>query len=246
MTRRVPTSKESPEKTTEAPRRARRASPRTGFFDRRVRLQGDSSFSVPLALILLFPCLVIVLILTLFARSPDSDRLSNMPAGTPPSIRYVTYTGPNCSLYTLTIVQKDQRKVRQAIRCRVPRTTSQWSTSKCRHRSPREKQRAGGRYTVRQVNRKAFQPMVSLSVCLSKRRDLQPDFQRYHYELHKRPCGVGSDTCGAMGLPRLGRSCSRKGRHCEARRPGHHVRWYGELSSYVPLLLWVGPYLHRP
>jgi mannosyltransferase len=80
-------SKDSPEKTDEAPRRAEKSPLRAGFFDRRVRLTGDSSFSIPLVLVLLFPCLVVVLILMLFARSPNSDELSSMPSGTPPSIR---------------------------------------------------------------------------------------------------------------------------------------------------------------
>jgi mannosyltransferase len=77
------------EHTDEVPRRAAKIAPRAGFFNRRVRLTGDSSFTVPLPLVLLFPCLVVIVILTLFARSPDSNDLMNMPAGTPMSIRYV-------------------------------------------------------------------------------------------------------------------------------------------------------------
>jgi mannosyltransferase len=62
-----------------------------GFFQRRIQLKGGSSVSVPLGIVLLFPFLVVVLILLLFASSPDSDNVKTMPgAGTPPSIRYVS------------------------------------------------------------------------------------------------------------------------------------------------------------
>jgi mannosyltransferase len=65
--------------------------PQSGIFQRRVQLKGGSSVSVPLGVILLFPFLVVVLILLLFAKSPDSDNVKTMPgAGTPPSIRYVS------------------------------------------------------------------------------------------------------------------------------------------------------------
>jgi mannosyltransferase len=90
LTRRQPNAKDdSPEKTDDAPRRAAKYAPRKSFWNRRVRLTSDSSLSVPLGLVLLFPCLVIIVILTLFARSPDSNDLMNMPTGTPLSVRYV-------------------------------------------------------------------------------------------------------------------------------------------------------------
>ncbi|KAH7380422.1 nucleotide-diphospho-sugar transferase [Phaeosphaeria sp. MPI-PUGE-AT-0046c] len=90
VTRRMPTSKDSADEAKETPRRTAKMAPRTGFLDRRVRLFGDSSLSMPLALVLLFPCLVVVVIFTLFARSPDSDELMNMPAGSPPFIRKIS------------------------------------------------------------------------------------------------------------------------------------------------------------
>jgi mannosyltransferase len=83
-------SPESMEQLEDLPRRAEKASPRLGVFRRRIRLKGSSSISIPLGLVLLFPCLVIALILVLFMRSPDSSGMMNMPAGTPPSIRYVS------------------------------------------------------------------------------------------------------------------------------------------------------------
>lgn len=76
------------------PRHGKKVSPETGFFQRRVQLKGGSSFSVPLGIVLLFPFLVVILILLLFAKSPDSDSVKTMPgAGTPPSIRYVSSRG---------------------------------------------------------------------------------------------------------------------------------------------------------
>jgi mannosyltransferase len=63
--------------------------PRFAFFRRRIRLKGNSSISVPLGLVLLFPCLVIVLILLLFVRHPSSPGGILIPAGAPPSIRFV-------------------------------------------------------------------------------------------------------------------------------------------------------------
>lgn len=70
-----------------AARRAERLFPRFAFFRRRIRLKSDSRASIPLGAVLVFPCLVLVLIMLLFMRSPDSQGMMNMPAGTPPSIR---------------------------------------------------------------------------------------------------------------------------------------------------------------
>jgi hypothetical protein len=91
VTRRQPNAKDDhPDQTDDASRRTAKYAPRESFFNRRVRLTSDSTLSVPLALVLLFPCLVIIVILTLFARSPDSNELMNMPTGTSLSVRYVT------------------------------------------------------------------------------------------------------------------------------------------------------------
>jgi mannosyltransferase len=90
VTRRQPNAIDhQPDQTDDASRRAAKYAPRESFFNRRVRLTSDSTLSVPLALVLLFPCLVIIVILTLFARSPDSNELMNMPTGTSLSVRYV-------------------------------------------------------------------------------------------------------------------------------------------------------------
>ncbi|CAI7567514.1 unnamed protein product [Penicillium manginii] len=67
-----------------------RASPRFAFFRRRIRLKGNSSISIPLGFVLLFPCLVIVFILLLFVRHPASPGGILIPAGTPPSIRKIS------------------------------------------------------------------------------------------------------------------------------------------------------------
>jgi mannosyltransferase len=60
---------------------------RFAFFRRPMRLKGNSSISVPLGVILLFPVTVIVLILVLFLRHPNSPGRMLMPAGAPPAIR---------------------------------------------------------------------------------------------------------------------------------------------------------------
>ncbi|KAF2028624.1 glycosyl transferase [Setomelanomma holmii] len=89
-TRRLPPSINNAEKEDEAPRRAAKPKKPADFFSRRIRLKGDSTISMPLALVLLFPLLVIGLILTLFWRSPDPSGFANMPVGTPPSIRKIS------------------------------------------------------------------------------------------------------------------------------------------------------------
>lgn len=65
-------------------------SPRLGFFRRRVRIRGNSKISVPLYLVLLFPTLVVILILVLFVRHPDSPAARLIPSGAPPSIRKIS------------------------------------------------------------------------------------------------------------------------------------------------------------
>ncbi|KAJ5568505.1 hypothetical protein N7450_010991 [Penicillium hetheringtonii] len=65
-------------------------SQRFAFFRRRIRLKGNSSISIPLGFVLLFPCLVIVFILLLFVRHPASPGGILIPAGTPPSIRKIS------------------------------------------------------------------------------------------------------------------------------------------------------------
>ncbi|EAL91397.1 hypothetical protein KXW98_005598 [Aspergillus fumigatus] len=63
---------------------------RFAFLKRRIRLKGNSSISIPLGFVLLFPCLVIILILLLFVRHPSSPGGILIPAGTPPSIRRIS------------------------------------------------------------------------------------------------------------------------------------------------------------
>lgn len=96
------------------PREKGHYSPRLAFFKRRIRLKGNSSVAIPLGFVLLFPCLVIILILLLFVRHPSSSGGILIPAGTPPSIRFVS-SSPACVGAELTIVfffyQENQRKV---------------------------------------------------------------------------------------------------------------------------------------
>lgn len=62
---------------------------RLAFFRRPLRLRGNSTVSVPLGVVIIFPLLVIVLILVLFVRHPSSPGRILMPAGAPPAIRFV-------------------------------------------------------------------------------------------------------------------------------------------------------------
>jgi mannosyltransferase len=125
-TRRLAAPKESPEKTDMAPSRAQKGAPRTSFFNRRVRVTGDSSISVPLPLVLLFPCLVIIVILLLFARSPDSNELMNMPDGAPPFIRYVVREKLNVANRHLHLRRKISEKYDKpfAVGCLEPRVNA--------------------------------------------------------------------------------------------------------------------------
>ncbi|KAH8705078.1 putative alpha-1,2-mannosyltransferase [Talaromyces proteolyticus] len=60
------------------------------FLRRRIRLRGNSSISIPLGFVLLFPCIVIILIVLLFVRHPSTSGGMLIPAGTPPSIRRIS------------------------------------------------------------------------------------------------------------------------------------------------------------
>jgi mannosyltransferase len=59
-------------------------------FRRPLRLRGNSSISVPLGVVVLFPCIVLILMLVLFVRHPSSPASLLMPAGAPPAIRRVS------------------------------------------------------------------------------------------------------------------------------------------------------------
>jgi mannosyltransferase len=127
VTRRQPSSNDSQEKKVEdKPRRTERPSSNTNFFNRRIRLTGDSSLSVPLALVLLFPCLVLGLITMLFWQSPSPDGLMNMPAGTPPSIRYVSALLFRTPLQPLTATRKISEKYDKvfAVGCLEPQVNA--------------------------------------------------------------------------------------------------------------------------
>jgi mannosyltransferase len=63
---------------------------RLAFFRRPLRLRGNSRISVPLGVVVLFPCIVLVLILVLFVRHPSSPGTILMPAGAPPAIRRIS------------------------------------------------------------------------------------------------------------------------------------------------------------
>jgi mannosyltransferase len=72
------------------PTRGGRIAQYLALFRRPMRLKGNSSISVPLGVLLIFPVIVIILILTLFLRHPNSPGRMLMPAGAPPAIRYAS------------------------------------------------------------------------------------------------------------------------------------------------------------
>ncbi|EKG20425.1 Glycosyl transferase family 15 [Macrophomina phaseolina MS6] len=70
--------------------KADRLSPRLAFLRRRIRIKGNSSISIPLGLVVLFPTIVIILIIVIFVRHPSSPGKLLVPAGAPPSIRKIS------------------------------------------------------------------------------------------------------------------------------------------------------------
>jgi len=69
------------------PRARRTLASRVAYFKRPLRLRGNSSVSVPLGVVVFFPCIVVILILVLFVRHPSSPARILMPAGAPPAIK---------------------------------------------------------------------------------------------------------------------------------------------------------------
>ena len=67
-----------------------RALPDLSILRRRIRLKGNSSISIPLGFVLLFPTIVVLLILILVVKHPSSPGRILVPAGSPPSIRKVS------------------------------------------------------------------------------------------------------------------------------------------------------------
>lgn len=71
-----------------------RISSRLAVFKQPLRLKGNSKISIPLGVVLLFPCTVIILILVLVIRHSNAGVGILIPAGTPPVIRYVVLPAP--------------------------------------------------------------------------------------------------------------------------------------------------------
>ncbi|KAG0633783.1 nucleotide-diphospho-sugar transferase [Tuber brumale] len=63
---------------------------RLSFLRRRIRLKGNSSISIPLGVVLLFPITVVLLIMLLFSRNPDNRTSILIPSGSPPAIRRIS------------------------------------------------------------------------------------------------------------------------------------------------------------
>lgn len=60
---------------------------RLAYLKRPLRLKGNSSVSVPLGVVVLFPAIFIFLILLMFVRHPSSPARILIPAGAPPAIK---------------------------------------------------------------------------------------------------------------------------------------------------------------
>ncbi|TQS38078.1 hypothetical protein Golomagni_01424 [Golovinomyces magnicellulatus] len=63
---------------------------RLSFFQRPLRIKGDSTISIPLGVVLLFPCIFVLVILVLIVRHPKSGLGILTPAGAPPAIRKIS------------------------------------------------------------------------------------------------------------------------------------------------------------
>ncbi|KAH0285185.1 alpha-1,2 mannosyltransferase [Aureobasidium namibiae CBS 147.97] len=87
--KRLPTAQKLPS-YDDLSKSAEKMTPRLAFFRRRIRLRENSRISIPLGLVLLFPCLIVILILLLFVRHPTEAGRILMPAGAPPSIRKIS------------------------------------------------------------------------------------------------------------------------------------------------------------
>lgn len=113
MLKRMPSSPNLP--TMDEVKTKAKTSSRLAFFRRPLRLKGNSSISIPLGVVLLFPCIVVVLILVLFVRHPKSGVGILMPAGTPPAIRYAVLQSAG---YIIRLTHEIVgRLVRSTIRC---------------------------------------------------------------------------------------------------------------------------------
>jgi mannosyltransferase len=86
--KRIPSAKADLPSVEEVKKKTR-VSSRLAFFRRPLRLRGNSKFSIPLGVVLLFPCIVVILILVLVIRHSKSGVGILMPAGAPPAIRSV-------------------------------------------------------------------------------------------------------------------------------------------------------------
>jgi mannosyltransferase len=63
---------------------------RLAFLRRPLRLRGNSSISIPFGIVLLFPALVLILIVVLFIKHPNSAGNMLIPAGAPPAVRKIS------------------------------------------------------------------------------------------------------------------------------------------------------------
>lgn len=87
--KRIPSSPNLPT-LEDISRQKARIPQRLAFFRRRIRLRRNSSVSIPLGVVLLFPCVVVALILVLLVRHPSTTGHILASSGGPPSIRLIS------------------------------------------------------------------------------------------------------------------------------------------------------------
>ncbi|KAI1828385.1 nucleotide-diphospho-sugar transferase [Xylaria intraflava] len=63
---------------------------RLAILRRPLRLRGNSSISVPLGVVVLFPCIALIVVLALFMRHPSAPGIILLPTGSPPAIRKIS------------------------------------------------------------------------------------------------------------------------------------------------------------
>ncbi|QIW94735.1 hypothetical protein AMS68_000253 [Peltaster fructicola] len=67
-----------------------KSSSKLAWFQRRIRIRRNSKISIPLYAVVLFPTIILILVLFLFLRHPNSPGGSFLPNGSPPAVRKIS------------------------------------------------------------------------------------------------------------------------------------------------------------
>ncbi|CCX15507.1 glycolipid 2-alpha-mannosyltransferase-domain-containing protein [Pyronema domesticum] len=85
-----------------------RLSPRLAFLRRRIRLKGSSTVTMPLGAVLMLPFTILILVLFLLVRHPDSPGRKLMPSSSPPAIRKISEKFDKPFVTGCSVPQTDQ------------------------------------------------------------------------------------------------------------------------------------------